>query len=77
MSTQQLALSYDNKRIILKDAADGLDRSAKLETYEFPDGRLEVRWEGAALALRAVRQEQRVRTRRSSRTSAFQKFLPG
>ena len=44
--TQQLALSYDNKRIILEETPPTAGLVGKyVEIYEFPDGRLEVRWE--------------------------------
>ncbi len=41
--TQQLALSYDNKRIILEETPLTAGLAGKyVETYEFPDGRLEA-----------------------------------
>jgi len=59
--TQQLALSYDNKRIILEETPLTAGLVGKyVETYEFPDGRLEVRWKGAALAHRVFDKKQRV-----------------
>ena len=59
--TQQLALSYDNKRVILEETplTAGLVRKY-VETYEFSDGRLEVRWKGAAPAYRLFDKKQRV-----------------
>ena len=59
--TQQLALSYDNKRIILEETPLTAGLVGKyVEIYEFPDGRLEVRWKGAALAHRVFDKKQRV-----------------
>jgi transposase len=59
--TQQLALSYDNKRIILEETSLTAGLVGKyIEIYEFPDGRLEVRWKGAALAHRVFDKKQRV-----------------
>jgi transposase len=59
--TQQLALSYDNKRIILEETPLTAGLIGKyVEIYEFPDGRLEVRWKGAALAHRVFDKKQRV-----------------
>ena len=50
---QQLALSYERKRIILVEN----ETTAKLagqyvDTYAFADGRLEVRWKGLSLPFR-------------------------
>jgi transposase len=59
--TRQLALSYDNKRIILEETPLTAGLVGKyVETHEFPDGRLEVRWKGAALAYRVFDKKQRV-----------------
>ena len=59
--TQQLALSYDNKRIILEETPLTAGLIGKyVEIYEFPDGRLEVRWKGVALAHRVFDKKQRV-----------------
>jgi transposase len=59
--TQQLALSYDSKRIILEETPLTAGLAGKyVETYEFPDGRLEVRWQGIALAYRMFDKHQRV-----------------
>jgi transposase len=59
--TQQLALSYDSKRIILDETPLTTGLIGKyVETYEFPDGRLEVRWQGIALPYRIFDKKQRV-----------------
>jgi hypothetical protein len=59
--TQQLALSYDSKRIILDETPLTMGLAGKyVETYEFPDGRLEVRWKGVALPYRMFDKNQRV-----------------
>jgi transposase len=59
--TQQLALSYDRKRIILDETPLTAGLAGKyVETYEFPDGRLEVRWQGVALPYRMFDKDQRV-----------------
>jgi len=58
---QQLALSYDRKRIILEpnDLTLGL-AGTYVDTYEFPDGRLEIRAKGVSLPYRMFDKEQRV-----------------
>src|SRR5918998_4457822 len=59
--TQQLALSYNSKRIILDETPLTVGLAGKyVETYEFPDGRLEVRWKGVALSYRMFDKNQRV-----------------
>lgn len=59
--TQQLALSYDSKRIILDETTPSAGLAGKyVETYEFPDGRLEVRWKGVTLPHRIFDKKQRV-----------------
>lgn len=59
--TQQLALSYDSKRIILDETPLTAGLIGKyLDTYEFPDGRLEVRWKGVTLPYRVFDKKQRV-----------------
>ncbi len=59
--TQQLALSYDSKRIILEETPVTAGLAGKyVETYEFPDGRFEVRWKGLALPYRVFDKKQRV-----------------
>jgi len=59
--SRQLVLTYDRKRILLDptDLAKGLaDRY--VDTYEFPDGRIEVRWQGHSLPFRVFDRDQRV-----------------
>ena len=59
--TQHLALSYDSKRIILDETPLTVGLAGKyVETYEFPDGRLEVRWKGVTLPYRMFDKNQRV-----------------
>lgn len=59
--TQQLALSYDSRRIILGETPLTAGLVGKyVETYEFPDGRLEVRWKGVTLPYRLFDKKQRV-----------------
>jgi transposase len=59
--TQQLALSYDSKRIILDETPLSTGLAGQyVEIYEFPDGRLEVRWQGMALPYRLFDKHQRV-----------------
>ncbi|WP_069880922.1 ISNCY family transposase [Bosea sp. BIWAKO-01] len=59
--TQQLALSYDGKRVILDETPVTAGLVGKyVETYEFPDGRLEIRWKGVCLAYRTFDKKQRV-----------------
>src|SRR3954447_7962585 len=58
---QQLALSYERKRIILVEN----ETTAKLagqhvDTYAFADGRLEVRWKGLSLPFTVFDKDQRV-----------------
>ena len=58
---QQLALSYERKRIILEpnDLTLGLV-GTYVDTYAFPDGRLEIRARGVSLPYRMFDKEQRV-----------------
>ncbi len=59
--TQQLALSYDSKRIVLDETPLTAGLIGKyVDTYEFPDGRFEVRWKGVALPYRIFDKKQRV-----------------
>ncbi len=59
--TQQLALSYNGKRIILDETPLTAPLVGKyIETYEFPDGRLELRWKGLSLPYRVFDKKQRV-----------------
>lgn len=58
---QQLTLSYERKLIMLEETE--LTRGLVgqyVDTYTFADGRLEVRWQGAALSYRAFDKDQRV-----------------
>lgn len=58
---QQLAFSYDRKRIILE--ATELTRGLPgkyVDSYEFADGRLEFRWKGVPLPFRVFDKDQRV-----------------
>jgi Helix-turn-helix domain len=58
---QDLALSYKRKRIILDDS--DLARAAAgryVDTYEFTDGRLDIRFKGISLPYRAFDKDQRV-----------------
>ncbi|QQO46608.1 ISNCY family transposase [Paracoccus sp. MC1862] len=58
---QQLALSYDRKRIILEPNHLTLGLvGTYVDTYEFPDGRLEIRARGVSLPYRMFDKEQRV-----------------
>ena len=59
--SQQLAFSYERQRIILEenDVTRGLP-GKYVDTYEFPDGRLDIRWKGLALPYSAFDKEQRV-----------------
>ena len=59
--TQQLALSYEGKRVILDETPVTAGLAGKyVETYEFPDGRLEIRWKGVCLPFRTFDKKQRV-----------------
>jgi len=59
--TQQLALSYEGKRVILEETSVTAGLAGKyVETYEFPDGRLEIRWKGVCLRYRTFDKKQRV-----------------
>jgi transposase len=59
--TQQLALSYDSKRIILEETPLSTELAGRyVETCGFPDGRFEVRWKGVALPYRMFDKNQRV-----------------
>jgi len=57
----QLSLSYERRRIILEenDITRGLP-GKYVDTYEFPDGRLEIRWKGLALPYSVFDKDQRV-----------------
>jgi hypothetical protein len=58
---QQLAFSYDRWRIILQESDITRALPGKyVDTYEFADGSLEVRWKGIRLPYSAVDKDQRV-----------------
>src|SRR6267378_3321524 len=54
-------MSYDRKQIILErnDLSEGLG-GKYVDLYDFPDGRLEVRWKGHSLPYRIFSKDQRV-----------------
>ena len=59
--TQDLALKYDRRRIVLE--VNDLTRDLPgryVDTYEFPDGRLQIRVKGVAVPFTAYDPEQRV-----------------
>ncbi|KRS10686.1 transposase [Roseovarius atlanticus] len=57
----QLAFSYDRRRIILaeNEVTRGLP-GRYVDSYEFPDGRLEFRWKGVSLPYSVFDKDQRV-----------------
>lgn len=58
---QQLALTYDRRRIILERSALAEELGGQyVDLYHFADGRLEVRWKGQLLPYRAFSKDQRV-----------------
>lgn len=58
---QQLALSYERKRIILQETEITRGLAGKyVDTYEFADGRLDIRWKGISLPYSAFDKDQRV-----------------
>ena len=59
---QQLALSYERKRIILVENETTATRLAGqyVDIYDFADGRLEVRWKGLSLPFTVFDKDQRV-----------------
>ncbi|MDE4276366.1 ISNCY family transposase [Phaeobacter gallaeciensis] len=59
--SQQLAFSYDRRRIILEenDVTRGLP-GKYVDCYEFPDGQLEFRWKGVSLPYSVFDKDQRV-----------------
>src|SRR5258708_6398327 len=59
--SEQLTMSYDRKQIILErnDLSVGLG-GKYVDLYDFPDGRLEVRWKGHSLPYRIFSKDQRV-----------------
>lgn len=57
----QLAFSYDRQRIILEE--DEITRGLPgkyVDSYEYPDGRLEFRWKGVSLPYSVFDKDQRV-----------------
>lgn len=57
----QLAFSYDRRRIILEENEITRGLTGKyIDSYEFADGRLEFRWKGVALPYSAFDRDQRV-----------------
>jgi len=58
---QQLAFSYERKRIILEESEVSRGLVGKyVDTYAFPDGRLDIRWKGIPLPYSAFDKGQRV-----------------
>jgi hypothetical protein len=59
--SEQLTMSYARKQIILdrNDVSEGLG-GKYVDLYDFPDGRLEVRWKGQVLPYRVFSKDQRV-----------------
>ncbi|WP_057460844.1 ISNCY family transposase [Pseudovibrio sp. POLY-S9] len=59
--TQQLAISYNRKRIMLRETEFSRSLVGKyVDTYEFADGRFEVRAKGAILPYTSFDKDQRV-----------------
>ncbi len=59
--SQQLAFSYDRRRIILEESEISRGLVGKyVDTYAFPDGRLEIRWKGVPLPYSVFDKDQRV-----------------
>lgn len=57
----QLAFSYDRQRIILEENEITRALPGKyVDSYEYPDGRLEFRWKGVALPYSVFDKDQRV-----------------
>ncbi|MBS7700266.1 MAG: hypothetical protein KF792_18440 [Chelatococcus sp.] len=76
--TQQLALSYDSKGIFLDETTLTAGLAGKyVETYEFPDGRLEVRWKGVTLPYRVFDKKQRVTHTAIIENKRLSKLWPG
>ena len=56
---QQLTLTYERKRILLEETEVTRGLVGRyVDTYAFPDGRLEVRWNGVSLSYRAFDPDQ-------------------
>lgn len=59
--SKQLAFSYERKRIILDETEVTRGLPGKyVDTFAFPDGRLEIRWKGMSLPYSAIDKDQRV-----------------
>lgn len=59
--SQQLAFSYDRQRIILQENEITRGLPGKyVDSYEYPDGRLEFRWKGVSLPYSIFDKDQRV-----------------
>ncbi len=59
--SKQLAFSYERKRIILDETEVTRGLPCKyVDTFAFPDGRLEIRWKGMSLPYSAIDKDQRV-----------------
>jgi hypothetical protein len=59
--SEQLTISYDRKQIILERSEMSEELGGKyVDLYDFPDGRLEVRWKGHSLPYRVFSKDQRV-----------------
>ncbi len=59
--SEQLTISYDRKQIILErnEVSEGLG-GKYVDLYDFPGGRLELRWKGSSLPYRVFSKDQRV-----------------
>jgi hypothetical protein len=58
---EQLTLAYDRKQLILDRSTVSDELSGQyVDLYDFPDGRLEVRWKGRVLPYRTFHKDQRV-----------------
>ncbi len=59
--SKQLAFSYERKRVILDESEVTRGLIGKyVDTFAFPDGRLEIRWKGIRLPYSAFDKDQRV-----------------
>jgi transposase len=59
--SKQLVFSYERKRIILEENEMTRGLAGKyVDTFAFPDGRLEIRWKGASIPYSAFDKDQRV-----------------
>jgi len=58
---QQLTFSYDRRRIILEESDITRALPGKyVDSFEYPDGRLEFRWKGVPLPFKSFDKDQRV-----------------